>query len=224
MGKVKLILSIVLVSSIGLLLYLVKPLIIGYVSGMPKYVAIFVLSFIGALSIIVPVPYTAIVFIMASMGELNPLITALAGGLGSGLGEITGWLLGKLMSKALEHTRYIKQVSTLVKLLRSMKSKLVVSIIVFIFALTPLPDDILFIALGVLRYNLIQALIPCIVGKMVMMYSITMFGGLIFGLGKYVGLNEEAIMIVSIVILVIFMVLLLFIRWDKILSKYLKNM
>ncbi len=37
---------------------------------------------------------------------------------------------------------------------------------IFLFALTPLPDDLLFIPLGVMRYPFWKAFIPALFGKM----------------------------------------------------------
>jgi len=39
----------------------------------------------------------------------------------------------------------------------------------FIFALTPLPDDLLFIPLGIMRYNLPKTLLAAFFGKLVML-------------------------------------------------------
>jgi len=188
---------------------------------MPKYLGVFMISFIGAVSVIFPIPYTVIIFLLASMKELDPLITALVGGLGSGLGEFTGWVMGRFMSKTLESTKYIKQINALVKLITLTKGKYVVPLILFIFALTPLPDDLLFIALGMLRYKLHYALIPCIIGKTVMMYFITLFGCAVTFLGESIGLSENYVIALSTAILIAMVLLMLFVRWDKILEKYI---
>ena len=41
---------------------------------------------------------------------------------------------------------------------------------IFFFALTPLPDDLLFIPLGVMRYPFLKAFIPALFGKTLMMF------------------------------------------------------
>jgi len=215
------IVGIALIILMSVSLYVLRPYLTLYLTGMPKYLGVFMISFIGAVSVIFPIPYTVIIFLLASMKELDPSITALVGGLGSGLGEFTGWVMGRFMSKALESTKYMKQINALVKLVTLTKGKYIVPLILFIFALTPLPDDLLFIALGMLKYKLHYALIPCIIGKIVMIYFITLFGRAVTFLGESIGLSENYVIALSTAVLIVMVLLMLFVRWDKILEKYI---
>ena len=96
---------------------------------------------------------------------------------------------------------------------------------IFLFALTPLPDDLLFIPLGIMRYKFIKAFIPALLGKILMIYILAYFGRtganvilLIFGEGNmWVG------MAVTAVLLAIVLVLLFRIDWEKVLQKYMGN-
>ncbi len=93
---------------------------------------------------------------------------------------------------------------------------------IFAFALTPLPDDLLFIPLGIMRYKLVKALIPALLGKILMLFILAYFGRisadailLIFGEGNmWVGMTITA------VLLTIILVLLLRIDWEKVVQKY----
>lgn len=197
--------------------YAFKEVILEPLTGLPSYIAIFALSFIGACSIIAPIPYTVIVFVLASSENLDPLMMAITGGLGSGLGEFTGWIVGKLVSRTLESTRYSKQLHALIRFAEA-KGKHVLPLVIFIFALTPLPDDMLFIVLGMLNYKLLYTLIPCVIGKVVMLYLVSSFGKLTWGIIGDIGLSEEIIIVLTVIMLAAIFVALMFIKWDKILE------
>ena len=96
---------------------------------------------------------------------------------------------------------------------------------IFVFALTPLPDDLLFIPLGILKYKFIKAFIPAIMGKILMIYILAYFGRLgqdiillIFGQG-----NEWVGMIITIALLALILFLLLRVDWEKVLHKYMSR-
>jgi len=172
------------------------------------------MSFIGASSIIFPIPYTIIIFMIAS--KYNPILLAVAGGTGAALGEFTGYLLGFYGRKVLSQERQ-RKMEALVKLFGRYGP-----LAIFAFALTPLPDDLLFIPLGILRYKFIKAFIPALLGKILMISLLAYFGQiganvilLIFGEG-----NEWIGMIITAVLLGIILVMLLRIDWEKVLQKY----
>lgn len=172
------------------------------------------MSLIGASSIIIPIPYTIIIFLIAT--KYDPILLAIAGGTGAALGEFTGYLLGFYGQKVLSEERR-RKMEFMVKLFGRYGP-----LAVFIFALTPLPDDLLFIPLGILRYKFIKAFIPAIIGKMLMVYLLAYFGRigaevilLIFGEGNmWVG------MIITAVLLAIILVILFRINWEKVFQKY----
>jgi len=178
------------------------------------YVGIFAMSFIGASSIIFPIPYTIVIFVIAS--KYDPVLLALAGGAGAALGEFTGYLLGFYGRKILSEERR-RKMESLVKLFGRYGP-----LAIFIFALTPLPDDLLFIPLGILRYKFVKALVPALLGKILMIYILAYFGRIganviliIFGEGNmWVG------MIITAVLLAIILVMLFRIDWEKMFQKY----
>jgi len=59
-----------------------------------SYFGVFMLSFIGTASIIIPIPYTLIIFTLSLTGQWSSTLLTIAGGLGSALGELTGYALG----------------------------------------------------------------------------------------------------------------------------------
>jgi len=216
------ILGIALFVMLSIFLYIVREEIIEAFTGLPAYLAIFILSFVGALSVIVPIPYTAIIFTISITGRLDPILTALSGGLGSGIGEISGWVIGRLVSRAIEETKYFSRIKALIVFLEK-KGKWAIPLLIYLFALTPLPDDIIFIVLGVLRYGLIKALIPSILGKTTMMLIITEVGRTIGILSEEIGIDIDIVFIATLIALIILLALMMFIKWDEILVKYLKS-
>lgn len=124
------------------------------------YGGVLLLSFIGASSIILPVPYTVVLLSIAPAFE--PLPFAAAVGMGSALGEATGYALGYTGRITLGK----KEKKKLQAMLRVFRRYGLLA--VFLFALTPLPDDLLFIPLGLMRYGLLSALVVCAFGKFLM--------------------------------------------------------
>ena len=56
------------------------------------YLGIFIISFIGSVSVIFPIPYTLVIFGLGSV--LDPVLVAIIGGLGAALGEFSGYAVG----------------------------------------------------------------------------------------------------------------------------------
>jgi len=181
------------------------------------YVGILAMSFIGAASIIFPIPYTIVVFLIAS--RYDPVLLALFGGAGAALGEFTGYLLGFYGQRILSEERR-RKMEALVKLFGRYGP-----LAIFVFALTPLPDDLLFIPLGIMRYKLVKAFIPALLGKILMLFILAYFGRisadvilLIFGEG-----NMLVGMAITTILLTIVLILLFRIDWEKVLQKYMGN-
>jgi len=180
------------------------------------YFGVFLVSLIGASSIFFPIPYTLLIFWLGLLRVGEPLYLMIAGGAGAAFGEFTGYLLGYYGRRILSDERQ-RKMEFLVKLFGRYGP-----LAVFIFALTPLPDDLLFIPLGILRYKFIKVFIPAILGKMLMVYLLVYFGQiganvilLIFGEG-----NEWVGMIITAALLVIILVILFRIDWEKVFEKY----
>lgn len=187
------------------------------------YFGIFLISLIGALSIFFPLPYTVVIFWLGATGSFNPFLIAIAAGAGSAVGELSGYALGFYGRRVVSKERR-RKMEFMVKVFDRFGP-----ITIFLFALTPLPDDILFIPLGMLRYSLVRAFIPAIVGKICMNFIVAYGGSVtnqliqqIFGEGS----DWIAVLlggIIGIVLLVIVMVVMFKIDWEKIFLKYVKE-
>jgi membrane protein YqaA with SNARE-associated domain len=181
-----------------------------------SYFGVFLLSFIGTASIIIPIPYTLIIFTLSLTGQWNSALLIVAGGLGSALGELTGYALGYFGRRVVSEERQ-RKMTYLVRLFDRYGP-----LAIFVFALTPLPDDLLFIPLGIMRYKFYKAFIPSLIGKLLMIFILvnsgsiagTIFAGLFGENGNFWG------MIITTILLVIVIIALYRIDWEKVLRKY----
>lgn len=147
------------------------------------------ICFLGSASIGFPIPFPFVLFTLsnsiylklsAELGlTLNQILglpifwfqilgLAFAGGLGSALGELSGYVVGfgakKIVEKTSESKSSIsKNINGFGKLV--LKNPKRTPLYIFLFALTPLPDDILFLPLGMIRYPPWKSIIPGWLGK-----------------------------------------------------------
>jgi membrane protein YqaA with SNARE-associated domain len=182
---------------------------------------IFLLCFLGATSIVFPVPYTAVILCLsARIRELNILEIALWGGFGSGAGEFVGWLLGRSFEAQVHDSKYGKKLRAFSKLASSGKGRWLIPIVIWIFAFTPLPDDVVFIALGAMNYSLIKAIIPCIAGKVAMLYTIGLFGQI---LGSSVSMLPDWVsVILALALIVAFLIAIEVVDWEALIERISK--
>jgi len=190
------------------------------------YLGIFLISLIGAMSIFVPIPYTIVIFILGGVQDafgnwvFEPLWIAVAAGLGSAIGEFSGYLLG-VGGRRVIGNKYKKRMEFLTKLFKKYGP-----VAIFVFALTPLPDDLLFIPLGVMRYSLLRAFIPALLGKFFSNLIIAYSGRLSLEIVKSIfGVEGEGTSllvgtIIGIVLLVIVFIIMFKLDWEKRFAKY----
>lgn len=209
--------TILVLIVISIIIFSMRKYIIRLLLGFNGFIAVFLLSLIGCLSV-VPIPYTYILFLIAMHYELNPIIVSLGGAFGSTLGETIAWFLGRASSSILRDTKYFKRIETIIKFTKS-HSSITLPILTFIFALTPLPDKILFLPLGVVRYSVLRLLPAAFIGKMVMNIIIIITAQTWGVIGEEVlGLNELLMFIATTAMLIIIMSIIMFIKWEKILG------
>ncbi len=181
-----------------------------------SYFGVFLLSFIGTASIIIPVPYTLIIFTLSMSGQWNSTLLIIAGGLGSALGELTGYALGYFGRRIISEERQ-RKMTYLVRVFDRYGP-----LAIFVFALTPLPDDLLFIPLGIMKYKFYKAFIPSLIGKLVMIFILVNSGSIAGNIFATL-LGESGTlwgMIITTILLVIVIIALYRIDWEKVLRKY----
>jgi membrane protein YqaA with SNARE-associated domain len=188
-----------------------------------QYAGVFLLALIGASSIFIPIPYTTVIFYLGGHG-FDPIFLALAAGFGSAIGEFSGYLLGVYGAKIISKKRRQKM-EFMVKVFNSWGP-----LAIFVFALTPLPDDLLFIPLGMMHYRIVKAFIPALAGKISMNFIVA-YGGrvtndtikIFFGGSEGDLIATVLTAVIAIVLLVIVLVVMFKLDWEKIYYKYVEK-
>lgn len=193
-----------------------------------QYLGIFAISLLGATSIFVPIPYTIVIFILGGLQvgtppvwAFEPILIALAAGTGAAIGEFSGYLLG-MGGRTIISEKYKKKMDVLMRLFKKFGP-----ITIFLFAFTPLPDDLLFIPLGVMRYGIIRALIPALLGKILSNLVIAYSGRLSLSIIRDIfGVEGEGMSfligtLIAIVLLIIVFIIMFKVDWEKRVEKYL---
>ncbi|MEM2419441.1 MAG: VTT domain-containing protein [Candidatus Bathyarchaeia archaeon] len=185
-----------------------------------SYLGVFLISLLGSMSIFFPIPYTVVLFTLGSNETFNPILVALASSLGAALGEFSGYLLG-LGGRKIVSEKGRRNVEFLLKILGRYGA-----LAIFIFALTPLPDDLLFIPLGVMRYGFLRAFIPAFLGKLCMSLIIVYSGRFMVGIIRDIfGIESDwtsAIIgtVIALILLTVVFILMFKVDWEKTVEKY----
>jgi membrane protein DedA with SNARE-associated domain len=192
------------------------------------YVGIFLISLLGATSVFVPIPSTVVIFILGGLKiggnwAFDPLLIAVFAGAGAAIGEFSGYLIGVGGRKVIGD-RYKRKMDVLMRLFKRYGP-----LVIFVFALTPLPDDLLFIPLGVMRYSLLAAFIPALLGKFVSNLIIAYAGRLSLQvISDFFGVESEGMSfligtIIAVVLLIVVFVIMFKVDWEKRAEKYLNS-
>lgn len=163
------------------------------------YAGAFFISIFGNFTIFFPVPFTITIYAFGA--TLNPLLLGLVCGIGSTIGEFSAYLVGVGGRKVIEG-RFEDRLESAKRLIQRYGAT-----IIFIFALLPLPDDIILIPLGVLRYDLKKALGAMFLGKTIMLtfvayagrYSYTFVKDIFESGGVFGGVASVALLVVILV-------------------------
>ena len=185
------------------------------------YAGIFFIAFIGAVSIFIPIPYTVVIFALGS--HFDPILLALAAGFGSAIGEFSSYVLGAYGHKIIGKDR-LRKMEFMAKVFNSWGP-----IAIFLFALTPLPDDLLFIPLGMMRYSIPKAFVSALSGKILMNFIVA-YGGRFTNtaIRNFFGEGSDLISTVltaaiGIALLIIIVVVMFKLDWEKIYQKYVEK-
>ena len=133
----------------------------GWVIQTFGYLGIFAVNFIASASIFFPAP--AFAFVFAAGAYLNPWLVGLSAGVGAALGELTGYGIGFGGKKFLE-----KKYGKWIEKTKKYVEKYGMFWIVIAFAALPLPDDIIGLLAGVVKYDIKKFLLASMIGKIIM--------------------------------------------------------
>lgn len=167
---------------------------LAYAYGYP---GVFLLALLCNLTFFLPAPLVVPVYAMGVTH--NPLLLGLSSGVGSAIGEFSSYFIGKGGSKIIME-RYGRQVSVTKRLLERHGAFLV-----FLFALTPLPDDLLLVTYGIINYDLRKAFTAMLLGK-ILMNAIVAYAGRYsfeFVWGSVVSMSPFQLVLLSIPVVVV---------------------
>jgi len=172
------------------------------------YAGAFLISIFGNFTIFFPVPFTITIYAFGA--TLNPLLLGLVCGVGSTIGEFSAYLVGVGGRKVIEG-RYEDRLNSAKRLIQRYGA-----MIIFLFALLPLPDDIILIPLGVLRYDLKKALGAMFLGKTIMLTFVAYAGRYSYSFVKDIFESGGVFGgVASVALLVVILVAMMKIDWTR---------
>jgi membrane protein DedA with SNARE-associated domain len=191
--------------------------------GNVGYIGIFIISFLGSILIFIPVPYFPILITSALNKELDPNIIALSATIGAVLAKSSifiasyygrNLLSNKTKSKILPLQNFLAKYGGLAA---------------FIAALLPVPDDLVYIPLGIAKYSVRKFVLFTFIGKL--LYGLIVVWGAVF-LGRPImekflsfsdANNQFSIAVISALTIGLLILILFFtfkMDWTKIIGKW----
>ena len=157
-------LTVLLVIAITVLLFIYRDEVSEL--GEYGYLGAFLVSLVGNATIILPMP--SFLILMALGASFNPALVGLSGGLGGTIGEMTCYLLGYSGRGIVQNKRIYDMA---VRWLQKWGVW-----VVFIFAVTPAPFDVMGMVAGLLRFPFWKFFIATLFGKMIK-YAVLAYAG-----------------------------------------------
>ena len=151
------------------------------------YFGIFLVNLIATASIFIPIP--GWLFTVPAGFYLNPVLVAIAAGTGAAIGELTSYGIGYAGKRIYLSRQKGKKKKYTQKWLEKIEfwfKKHGGFVVIFLFALTPLPDDFVGIFCGAVKYDIKKFFLAQLIGK-IMMSLLLVYAGL-YGLSWFLGL------------------------------------
>jgi membrane protein DedA with SNARE-associated domain len=197
--------------------------IIPFIYGM-DYIAIFLLTFISAILIIVPVPYFPVLIAAVLVTNLDPNLIALYGALGAVTAKSIIYLISYYGANASRLKRNFNphDYPETFRIIRKYGW-----LVIFIASVTPIPDNIIFIPLGMYKYNPLKFIATTFVAKIILNETVV-WGTAFIGKPIVVNLSEINIDMFTLIITVSLSIVLfgalfflfLKVKWAVFLEKF----
>lgn len=187
--------------------------LLGEIAIRYGYFGVFLASLAGSVIPFLPVPYLIVVILLS--GRLDPLALGVAAGVGGALGKATSYFLGR--------SGYLISGNQTKKNLEFLGSFIgrYGDLGVFIFAVTPLPDDVYLVPLGMVRFPFWRFMAINTLGKIILSTAVAYFGLAYFQFASfYLGTSELTTTIAIIAITLVVTVLLARADWALAYRKY----
>ncbi len=134
------------------------------------YLGVAIIMLVNNATILLPAVGQAV--LVASAQVLNPWLLGVAGGIGGAFGELTGYVLGRSGHGAIAESRLYHRVQQYMRWTGP---------VLFVFALTPLPFDVVGILAGTMRYPIWRFLFWTAIGKVLQMVILAVASYYAFG-------------------------------------------
>lgn len=135
------------------------------IAGTNQLLFVFLVSLFGNIIPVIPIPYLIIVItIITTFPQVGIIQVAAVSALGAATGKFVSYGLGYGVRGAMAGSR--ARFDSLRQLMGGS-----VFLVAFIFAATPLPDDVAFIPMGIMKYSPIKTYISLYTGK----FALTVF-------------------------------------------------
>ena len=172
------------------------------------YVGAFIISIFGNFTIFFPVPFTITIYAFGA--TLNPILLGIVCGLGSTIGEFSAYFVGR-GGREMIGERYGHRLEGAKVLVQRYGMP-----IIFLFAALPLPDDLVLIPLGMLKYSLRKAMVAAFLGKVLMCTTVAYAGRFSFAIVR--DLFESSGVwggVVSLILLTLILIAMIRIDWTR---------
>ncbi len=187
------------------------------------YIGILIISFIGSILIFIPVPYFPILISSALNKEFDPNLIALSSAVGAVMAKIIIFMASYYGRNILSNKTRTRM-APLQKILSKYGG-----IGAFVAALTPIPDDLVYIPLGLAKYSVKKFALVTFLGKFLLSEAVV-WGTVFLGrplMEKMLSVSEtnnQFSVIVVAVLSVVLLGLVLFFTfkfdWAKIIGKW----
>ncbi|MFN4336395.1 MAG: YqaA family protein [Candidatus Nitrosocaldus sp.] len=149
------------------------------------YIGLFVISFVASIIIFVPIPFFTILAIMSIDPKFDPHLLAFSSALGASIAKVI------IFYSSYYGRRFISRKSKVRMRPLQRLLKRYGWYASFIAAATPIPDDLVYIPLGLAKYNPFMFFTSLLAGKMVISEAVVWGARSGFNLLEYVGGSED---------------------------------
>ena len=185
--------------------------------GLPHILFIFVLSLVSNSIPFIAVPYLYVLFVISSVSMYSldqAIVITLVSALGAALGKLVIYFLSRSFRILLS-----RESKENIEIFKEALSK-GIFFAVLIFAMTPLPDDVVNIPTGLVGFNVLKYFIAVIIGKTVLTFFVVIFGSLGGVLSLEAGEMSTPILITYIAITIILSMVIVRVNWVRIVRTY----
>ncbi len=157
--------------------------IVDFFGTQNGYITTLVLSFIGGISIIIPIPYHLVLMTFAA-GGMNPILLGIVATIGQATGDSTSYLLGFSGGTIASHSLF-SFIQRFQKWFISLTYWKFATALMIYGAMSPFSNDWLLIPMGIARYPYRKIMAPLEIGNLIFNIGAGVLGA--YGLASILG-------------------------------------